>query len=353
MLTTSFFQAQNEPDDMVNLALLPEAKVESNMKTGSGRGIPTDVLYNPKTNQYETSSTQYNEHGLSINRSFSYHGLNDFVYSITWNEFKNVNYITFGGSYPNQDQSETLWKITSQSENGWIELDAGKGGWIDDGIYEWKSKDLIPIKTKSIKLTFYDDEDSKTTSVHLRGRGVLNRYETQDDVKATLVQYLEPEEEVFYDEILYKDKYRVLENDTVVFEHNEEQKAKNFASNTKKDNPTSVVELKQPTLIYERGEGGHTIALIKVTKSRARRVMTMNKAIKDIEYGNGCESEEVFVLVSEVPFDFKGIPVILNNANWLVAKGLLNNGEPIELMDAITKGLIVYKCLQSQVTIKR
>lgn len=352
LLTLTTLQSQtNEPNELVNLALLDDATVVGNIE--NGRGTPSDILYDPKTNKYKSSSTSFNEYGVNFNKTFSYHGENDLVLSFSWTELKNVNYITFAGTYPNQPQEKTSWLIQYKGDGSWQKLDEGVGGWINSGIYEWKSENLIPIKVKEIRLYIFEETQGDAKSVHLRGRGVLNNYEDQDSIKATLIQYLKPETKPMHDVILFKDKYRVYKNDSLVFEHNDQTKARNFASNTKQEDPESYVELKQPTMIYEEGEGGHTIALIKVIKSRAKRVMQVNKPIKDIEYGNGCDSNETFIMVSEVPFDFKGIPVILNNASWFITKGLLNNGEKITDLEAWSKGLIVMKCNNSQVVIKK
>jgi len=75
--------------------------------------------------------------------------------------------------------------------------------------------------------------------------------------------------------------------------------------------------------------------------------------ITNIEFGNGCDSLSRTLKIKSIEdFDFKDVPVILNNAHWRVEKKLLNNGVEITPMDAIRQDLIQTKCQQDNVNIK-
>ena len=183
---------QNSPDSMVNLALLGDATFNSTIPPNSGRGNPMDVLYNPQTNQYAFTSN-YVEHGVSYNANLGRPDRGDgFNWEVAWSSQKNINYITFGGTYPNQPQPNTLWAISYYNGSSWITLDQGSGGWIDSGTYEWGGPTQNPIQATRLLLEIYSDGNNDLVSIHIRARGSATnvRNDTDNPVKACLIQYL-------------------------------------------------------------------------------------------------------------------------------------------------------------------
>ena len=161
----------NTPDSLVNLAL--NAKLSGSIV--NGRGIPSDIIYNLNTDKFLTPST-HEEYGVSYKATIN---ANEFTYSMQWDEPILVNYITFAGSYENQPQPNTGWKISVLVDGEFQVLDEGVGGWVNNGIFEWKSENLQPIKIDAIVF----EVTTTSKSFHLRGR-------KDSDIKAVLVQLL-------------------------------------------------------------------------------------------------------------------------------------------------------------------
>ncbi|MAU15625.1 MAG: hypothetical protein CMH48_09925 [Muricauda sp.] len=182
--------AQNAPDSNINLALLSDATITSNVV--NGRGTPQEILFNPAIGNYE-SVTQYNEHGVAYNQNLGLatrgNGLN---WQVEWPSSKNINYITFGGTYPNQPQPNTNWTISYYDGSTWITLDQGTGGWINSGIYEWGGESRQPIQATKLLLEIYSDGVHDLISIHLRGRGGISSQvdDSSSTKKACLIQYL-------------------------------------------------------------------------------------------------------------------------------------------------------------------
>ncbi len=189
---TSLTYAQNEPDASVNLALSLDANVSGSVS--EGRGKPTDILFNPKTGNYE-NETRWAEYGVKSQENLGKQ--KPFWWKVEWEEEKLINYITFGGTYDNQPQPNTTWIISYKKEKDWEVIDYGVGGWIDSGIYEWKPENMQPIKTKGIKVELYSNGKEDLVSIHLRGRGGKSQSEddTSTETKATLIQLLPYEKE--------------------------------------------------------------------------------------------------------------------------------------------------------------
>ncbi|WP_418639516.1 fibronectin type III domain-containing protein [Winogradskyella sp.] len=182
----------NGPDDNSNLALLPEAVVYGS--AANGRGVPGDILYDPVTDDYKTK-TAYNEYGVSFNENLGKPTADEgFKWQVNWPNVKYMNYITFGGSYSNQDQADSMWIISYRKDGVWTTLAQGQGGWIDDGIFEWGGPTFNPIEADALRVQVYSDGTNDLVSIHLRGRGGVanSNNDSATTTKATLIQYLSP-----------------------------------------------------------------------------------------------------------------------------------------------------------------
>lgn len=178
---------------VANLALLSDAVLSGSV--AGARGTPRDILFDPLADGY-AASTDWNEYGVPYDQDL---GLateaQGFWWQVTWAAPKTVNTISFGGSYPNQPQPNTRWKIETLSAGAWTVLIQGQGGWLDQGILGWGGTSQQPITVEAIRLKAWSDGMHPLTSIHLRGRGGRS-FQNDDSTqphKATAVQYLPPQ----------------------------------------------------------------------------------------------------------------------------------------------------------------
>ncbi|MDN3493592.1 PQQ-dependent sugar dehydrogenase [Winogradskyella bathintestinalis] len=194
----------NGPNPVSNLALLTSAQLSGSVS--SGRGTPLDILYDPSVDDYKVI-TQFSEYGVPLNGSGSNLGTvnaeNGFYWRVDWPSPKFVNYITFGGSYPNQRQQYTMWRVSYLRNGVWHTIEEGQGGWIDNStgnnwsdtaIYEWDGTNEAPVYAEALRLQLYSDGTNDLYRIHLRGRGGNTQFSNGADVnttpKASLMQFL-------------------------------------------------------------------------------------------------------------------------------------------------------------------
>ena len=180
----------NLPDNTVNLALIAEATLSGSVS--SGRGTPETVMYDPAADDYYIR-TGYNEYGVTYGVNLGTPDAdNGFFWRVDWPDHKYVNYITFGGTYDNQPQPNSLWRVSYFYNGNWTTLEEGVGGWIDSGIYEWGGVSQTPIAASALRVQVYSDGVNDLLNIHLRARG--GRSSSVDDrsttPKATLIQYI-------------------------------------------------------------------------------------------------------------------------------------------------------------------
>ncbi len=180
----------NSPNDLINLALLPEAILTGSV-TG-GRGTPEVILYNPAIDDYDVA-TAYNEYGVNFGQNLGKPDVdNGFKWQVNWTFPKYINYVTFGGVYPNQPQPNALWRISYRNQGVWITLNEGQGGWLNAGIFEWGGANQTAIIADALRVQVYSDGINDVQSIHLRARGGVSNNENDATTtpKATLIQYL-------------------------------------------------------------------------------------------------------------------------------------------------------------------
>ncbi len=181
----------NTPDDNSNLGLIPEAVLTGS--TANERGTPKVILYDPSISNYAII-TDYNEYGVNFGANLGTPNAdNGFKWQVNWPNPKYVNYITFGGSYQNQPQPNSMWRISYSINGEWITIDEGQGEWIDnDGIFEWGGSSQQPVIADALRVQVYSDGTHDLVSIHLRARGGTsnNVDDTATTTKATLIQYV-------------------------------------------------------------------------------------------------------------------------------------------------------------------
>ena len=180
----------NTPNTGLNLALSPDALISGS--TTNGRGTPQAILYDPSIDNYFVP-TDFNQYGVTFGENLGRPNAdNGFRWQVDWAASKEVNYVTFGGVFPNQPQPNTQWRVSYRVGNDWTVLEEGAGGWINAGIYEWGGPTELPIQMDGLRVQLFSDGTNDLVSIHLRGRGGVSN--SLDDsatlVKATLIQYL-------------------------------------------------------------------------------------------------------------------------------------------------------------------
>lgn len=188
---TSELEVDNVPNDSINLALSDDATLSGS--ESNGRGPLEAILYDPAINDY-VITTDWNEYGVGYTENIGQPDINNaFFWQVDWSVPKAVNYITIGGSYENQPQPNTLWRISYLNNGAWTILEEGQGGWIDSGIFVWGGRTETPITIEGLRVQLYSDGQNDLVSILVRGRGGLsnNINDTITETKATLIQYLQ------------------------------------------------------------------------------------------------------------------------------------------------------------------
>ena len=182
----------NQANASVNLALLSSASVTGSAASGAGRGMPSDILFDPATGTY-AARTGWNEYGVAYGANLGRVGeAAAFTWQVSWSSAKNINYVTIGGSYANQPQTNTMWNVQRRLGSTWTTIAEGKGGWISNGIFTWGGAEQPAVVADGLRLLAYSDGANDLFSIHLRGRGGQSNGEDErgQPIKATLVQYL-------------------------------------------------------------------------------------------------------------------------------------------------------------------
>ena len=199
-------EADNEQDEMVNLALLEEAVVSASFtesELDNKRGQPVDILYDPVKDDYYHKNTGWAEFGYPWQYDAGYLTHADcFYWMVEWPIAKNVNYFSWGGVYPNQPQPNTPWAV-EYWDGDWVTLAEGVGGSFEEGDSHYPYSPGVdadahsiwmaeaPITTRKLRLAVWSDGVTPLQSFHLRARGgaCVNSDDSGNPFKAVLVQY--------------------------------------------------------------------------------------------------------------------------------------------------------------------
>ena len=199
-----YTQGDNNPDPLINLALIDGAIVTGSVPNDQARGIPEDILWDPSTNDWATVSDLH-EYGMAFGDIMAATKNDPLYWQVVWTEPKNINYITCAGTYPNQPQPTTgwavqimvdgNWQVLAKAHDGWDEDSLkGTGEWVDDGLLEWRG--LEPIVSNGLRFIAYANPDSlddglETFSDSLWSFACQGRSFGDGTPKAALIQYLD------------------------------------------------------------------------------------------------------------------------------------------------------------------
>ncbi len=180
----------NAPDPALNLALTPDANLSGSIE-GDQRGHPLEILYNPQEAAYHIGG-DWNEYGAPFEADLGLVSEDDpFYWRVEWDQPKNINYLTFGGTYSNQPQPFTMWKVEYRHEGEWRAIREGQGGWINTGTFVWGQAGGPAIVADALRVAAYSDGEHPLWSIHLRGRGGLSAGidDSETEPKASLILY--------------------------------------------------------------------------------------------------------------------------------------------------------------------
>lgn len=217
-------------DEMINLALLPEAVCSASFVESTfanERGTPYTILFDNIRGDYANKNTAWGEFGYGYGfevgypEEGQYNGEPDdaFYWQVEWPVAKNINYFSWGGTYTNQLQPDTPWGVKYWDGVNWVTIAEGIGGeWIGcaggdcsglDGVtgapYDtlWpyslgvggEARSILqldePIQTTKLRLEVWSDGITPLWSYHIRARGGASSSndDLATDFKAVVVGY--------------------------------------------------------------------------------------------------------------------------------------------------------------------
>jgi len=224
---TSIYGQTNTPDSLLNLALTGDATVSGNAPEG-GRGIPTDILWDPSTNDW-ASPSDWHEYGMAYGESMAATKENPLYWQVEWSTEKYINYITCTGNYAGQPQPITCWAIQidsagtwknlAKADNGWpADTLKGIGGWVDNGLLELRL--MQPVVTRKLRFCAYANPDSVADGKEswvdsLWSMVFTGRKMTDKSPNACLIQYLDYSEAEATNEMTVKINLALLDEAVV------------------------------------------------------------------------------------------------------------------------------------------
>jgi len=204
----SYAQGDNSPDPNVNLACDGSAIITGSVAEGEGRGVPTDIVYDPSTMNYLSNVSGFHEYGFNYDSAVG--GItkeNPFYWQVEWPTAKNINYITALSCafFGNQPQPHTGWAIQvwadslgkfvdlPKAHNGWRDDSLrGAGGWINGDLFEWRG--IEPVVTTKVRLCAFPNPDSlaDADTTFADSLWSFTFIGNQDNgVRTTLIQYID------------------------------------------------------------------------------------------------------------------------------------------------------------------
>lgn len=158
------------PSGTVNL--LPQAKFSGNLESFDKglRGGPAQMVYDAERGAFLEAS-QYHEYGVGFQQNLGVVPEAEAAFWMAeWPEPVEVNLIALSGTYPNQPQPDTAWKIEVRRDGRWVEHARGVGGWYDRGLYQWGGPAVEPLRFDAFRVSLFSKDDATPIeSIHFRG----------------------------------------------------------------------------------------------------------------------------------------------------------------------------------------
>ena len=152
--------------------LLLDARVSSNIESLDRglRGGPDHMLFDLQRGAFATAS-QWHEYGVGFQAELGVvDEENPAWWMAEWPEPVEINLVALSGTYDNQPQPTTAWKIEFRREGRWMTHARGVGGWYDRGYYLWGGPGTEPLSMDALRVSVFSrDDQTPIQSVHFRG----------------------------------------------------------------------------------------------------------------------------------------------------------------------------------------
>jgi len=152
--------------------LLVDAKVSSNLaayKLGLRGGV-RDMIFDIRKGAFVRAS-QWHEYGVGFGKEMGIVPESKPAWWMArWARPVSAKMIVLSGTYPNQPQPETCWKIEVGLRGKWTTHARGKGGWYNKDRYVWGGPAARPLEMDAIRISvFSKDDKTPIKSIHFRG----------------------------------------------------------------------------------------------------------------------------------------------------------------------------------------
>jgi PKD repeat protein len=152
--------------------LLLDARVSSNIESlDQGlRGGPDHMIFDLQQGAFATAS-QWHEYGVGFQAELGVVGEGHPVWWMAeWPQPVQVNLLALSGTYDNQPQPRTAWRIEFRREGRWTTHARGVGDWYDRGYYAWGGPGTEPLTMDALRVSVFSRDDrTPIQSVHFRG----------------------------------------------------------------------------------------------------------------------------------------------------------------------------------------
>ena len=158
--------------DLIVRNLLLDATVSGNIESlDKGlRGAADHMLFDVARGTFARNSP-WHEYGVGFGADLGVVAEDRPVWWMAeWPQPVAINLLALSGTYDNQPQPDTAWKIEFRREGRWITHARGVGGWYDRGYYLWGGPGTEPLTADALRVSvFSSDDKTPIKSVHFRG----------------------------------------------------------------------------------------------------------------------------------------------------------------------------------------
>ncbi len=152
--------------------LLLDASVSGNIESlDKGlRGEADHMLFDVAQGTFAESS-QWHEYGVGFGADLGIVPEGRPVWWMAeWPQPVAINLIALSGTYDNQPQPDTAWKIQFRRDGKWVTHARGVGGWYDRGYYLWGGPGTEVLTADALRVSvFSPDDKTPIKSIHFRG----------------------------------------------------------------------------------------------------------------------------------------------------------------------------------------
>lgn len=182
LLATSTLALAADPDALSALAgtadnLLLQAKCSGNLESYNKglRGRPNEMIFDTAKGRFLRDS-QHHEYGVGFGQDLAVvTEAQPAWWMAEWEKPVEANLIILSGTYPNQPQPNTAWKIELRSGGQWTVHEKGIGGWYNNGRYVWGGPSAKPVTLDAIRVSLFSKDDkTPLKSIHFRGEEGLS-----------------------------------------------------------------------------------------------------------------------------------------------------------------------------------